>query len=152
MTESKEVYIYRECGLENVFLYHLSFIKDEKGEDIVYIPKINQLHKMIAKAILFKTGKITPAEIRFLRTEMGLKQSEFSEILGKEAQAVGRWERGEVTIDDSIDLLIRFITKEYYNFDENVNVGDFSQWVKEEPIDSININVKKDGYELMSAA
>ena len=104
-------YHYTECGLDNVYLYNIPVVTDVKGEDVVCIKKINKLHKVIAEAIINKKGMINPKEIRFLRTLLAMTQGDFSNVLGKEAQAVGRWERGEINHDNTTDLLIRAVVR-----------------------------------------
>lgn len=145
-----EAYHYTESGLDNVYLYNVSLVKDINNEKVIYIPKINKLHKVIAKGIISKKGLINDKEIRFLRTEMGLKQAEFSELLGKEAQACGRWERNETKIDKTIDTLIRFLVSEYLG-----ETADIVRISKLNSLDVANDNINIDGnnnnYILMAA-
>lgn len=144
-----EAYHYTESGLDNVYLYNVSLVKDVNDEKVIYIPKVNKLHKVIAKGIIGKKGLINDKEIKFLRTEMGLKQSEFSELLGKEAQACGRWERNEAKIDKTVDTLIRFLVAEYLG--ETADIEHIAKLNSLEPAnDNINIDGNNNDYTLMA--
>lgn len=114
-------YHYTESGLDNVYIHNLPVVKDVNGEVTFYIKKINLLHKVIAEDIVNKSGLINGKEIRFLRTEMGYTQSCFSELLGKEAQACGRWERGETNIDKTTDSLIRIVASNFLKLHTDIN-------------------------------
>lgn len=146
----REPYHYTESGLDNVYLYNISQLKDAKAEDVIYIPKVNKLHKVIALGVIRKKGLISSKEIRFLRTEMGLKQSEFSELLGKEAQACGRWERDEVSIDKTTDTLIRVIVSQYLKVE--INLSSIPRLNSEIAAnDNINIDGTNCNYSLIAA-
>jgi len=92
-------YVYDECGLDNVILADLPVCVDDAGEDVVTIRNINQLHRVPMIEVARKDGGLTPKEIRFLRSEIGLSQAELAELVGRDGQTVGRWERGETPVD-----------------------------------------------------
>ena len=143
-------YHYIESGLDNVYIYNMPVIKDIDGHQTFYISKINLLHKAIAEGIIQKQGLLNAKEIRFLRTEMGYTQKQFSEILGKEAQACGRWERGENPIDKTTDSLIRISAASYLQLKsdiEDISIRN-SATVSET---YINIDGKNSCYKLIAA-
>jgi len=47
-----------------------------------------------------------------LRTEMGMTQAELAQLLHRDTQTVGRWERGEVALDATPDIVIRQLAAE----------------------------------------
>jgi transcriptional regulator with XRE-family HTH domain len=100
-------YRYTECGLDNVVIHGMSIIKDDAGNEVYELPNVNGLHKVIAHAIVTTGHGLTPNELRFLRTEMGMTQSELAVLVKKDHQTVGRWERGEVPIDPNAEVVIR---------------------------------------------
>ena len=108
-------YRYDECGLDNVILKDLATQKDDSGEDVVYIPNINMLHRALTMAISAKPSGLVQKELRFIRTELGLTQAELAQIVGKDAQTIGRWERGENPIDPSADTIIRVLALQHLN-------------------------------------
>ena len=143
-------YHYAESGLDNVYIYNLPVIIDANGENTIYIKKINILHKAIANGIISKQGLIDGKEIRFLRTEMGYTQAQFSELLGKEAQACGRWDREENSIDKTTDSLIRCVAADYLKL--KIDVDDFSKLNSAENVKNpINIDGQNYDYKLIAA-
>lgn len=107
MTKRFVDYLYDECGLDNVILADLPIRTDDAGEEVVTIENINQLHRVLVGAIAVKEGGLTPKEIRFLRSEMGMSQAELAKLVGKDGQTVGRWERGETEIDQASEIVVR---------------------------------------------
>ncbi len=105
-------YRYTECGLDNVTIHGMEIITDDAGEEVYRIKNIIGLHKVIAQCIITHNHGITPDELRFLRTEMGLTQSELAVKVNKDHQTIGRWERGDVPIDQNAEALIRMIAAE----------------------------------------
>lgn len=65
----------------------------ECGEEEVVIPKIEELHGVIAKSISKRPGQLQPREIRFLRTFLGYSSVDFARLLGVTPETVSRWEK-----------------------------------------------------------
>jgi DNA-binding transcriptional regulator YiaG len=105
-------YQYTECGLDNVMIENMQVVVDDSGEEVYEIPNILGLHKVIATCIIRHPRGISPKELRFLRSEMGMTQAELAEIVKKDHQTVGRWERGEKPIDQNAEALIRLLAAE----------------------------------------
>lgn len=143
-------YHYKESGLDNVYLYNISIVHDVDNEQVFYIPHINQLHNVIAQAIINKKGLLKGNEIRFIRTHACLLQSQLAEKIGRDTQSIGRWERGEISIDRSMDMLIRLAVSEELGFDL-----DISQAAQLNAMKAANDNIDIDGtdncYKLMTA-
>lgn len=109
MTHSVEGYPYTDCGLDNVVLVGLRLLNDHAGEKTIKIPHANELHRLIAHLLAEKPNALAPKELRFLRTELGLTQSELARVVHKDHQTVGRWERGETPIDPAAETIIRML-------------------------------------------
>lgn len=106
-------YRYDECGLDNVILVGLEVCEDDGGEDVVTIRNINGLHRAIAEGIARKPTGVTGRELRFVRTELGMTQAELANIVSKDVQTVGRWERGEFPIDPTAETVVRVLTLQH---------------------------------------
>jgi putative zinc finger/helix-turn-helix YgiT family protein len=65
----------------------------ECGHDEVVIPRIEELHRTIARAISRRPARLEPDEIRFLRTYLGYSSADFAALLGVTPETVSRWER-----------------------------------------------------------
>lgn len=147
---------YTECGLQNVFIDGLEIVVDDEGDDIITIPAVNELHRVIALGIVSHEHGISGDELRFLRTEMGYTQAELAAVVHHDKQSVGRWERGEFDIDSSAETIIRRLAIEKLNLDAEEGVDELSRksvpTVKTQPI-----NIRKTGcndnssYELTAA-
>ncbi len=62
------------------------------GEEYEVIPNIEGLHNVIATSLAKKHGRLTPGEIRFLRTYLGHSSQDFAKLLGVRPETVTRWE------------------------------------------------------------
>jgi DNA-binding transcriptional regulator YiaG len=121
-------YHYTECGLDNVILTGAQFVTEKDGEEIVTIPNINGLHRVIAKALVEKDGSLTGKEIRFLRTEMGLTQAQLAVIVHRSSVEISRWECGSHPIDSNGEALIRLVAREILDLDSKASVTKVSSW------------------------
>jgi len=120
-------YRYDECGLDNVILKGLRVITDDAGEECVRIPNINLLHCVLTATVAAKESGLSPKEIRFLRTELGLTQAQLAELVGKDAQTVGRWERNETPIEQTAEMVLRMLAFE--RAEKGVPaVNDLARW------------------------
>lgn len=127
-------YRYDECGLENVVLKGLRIQTADDGEETVTIPRINLLHRLLVEAVAEKHGRLTPKELRFLRTEMEMTQGQLAELVHRDVQSIGRWERGETPIDSAAETLIRALALEQV-VTERPTIRDVSGWTVLEPSD-----------------
>lgn len=130
--EDMGAYQYTECGLDNVVIEGLSIVEDHAGEETVTIPAIGMLHQVIAEGIVGLPVKMTGAELRFLRTEMGLTQEQLAEILKVKPLSVSRWERSD-PITDASEMLIRLLAAKRLELDVKLDVDDVSSKVTRAP-------------------
>ena len=143
---------YTECGLSNVYICGMPQEVDDVGEPIITIPRINELHHLIALGIVTHEKGITGEELRFLRTEMGLTQSELGKLVHKDKQTIGRWERSETEIDSSGEALIRRMAIEKLSLDVEVSIEELSsRSVPTLEHQVIRINCGDDEYQLQAA-
>lgn len=120
-------YKYTECGLDNVEIHGMQVPIDDAGEKVYTIRNILGLHRTIAHCIITSNHGILPKELRFLRTEIGLTQSELAQTVQKDHQTVGRWERGEVPIDGNAELVIRMLAAEKLGIDPEMTVEEMAK-------------------------
>lgn len=120
-------YRYTECGLQNVVIHGMQVLIDEDGEETYCIRNVGGLHKVIAHCIITRSHSIKPEELRFLRTEMGLSRAELAELVKKDQQTIGRWERGETEIDQNAEYLIRSVAAERLNIDTSMTLEDLAR-------------------------
>jgi DNA-binding transcriptional regulator YiaG len=109
---------YTESGLDNVVISGIEVRIDEDGDEVFIIPAINELHRVIALGIVKHPNGMSPQELRFLRTELGLTQSQLADVLHCDKQTIGRWERGESPIDNLSQTLLRRLVIEKLGLEE----------------------------------
>lgn len=82
---------YVDCGLDNVFLLN-GF---EKTDEYLTVKDMEGLHRAIGLNIALERKAPSGKELRFLREEMDMTQSELGRRLGVSSQSVARWEKGQ---------------------------------------------------------
>src|SRR5215813_15453270 len=114
MVRSIENHRYTESGLSNVVLVDVEVRRCQNcGEITVSIPRIEELHRTLAMALIRQTGRLAPSEIRFLRKWLGWSGVDFAKRMGTKPETVSRWENGKATMGPQADRLLRlFIAKE----------------------------------------
>ena len=108
MKTARENYLYRECGLANVTLVDIEVCRCPNcGEHEAVIPRIEQLHHVIATTVAKKVPRLTKEEIRFLRKYLGWSGGDFAEHMGVSPETVSRWENGSAAMGPSAERLLR---------------------------------------------
>lgn len=128
-------YHYRECGLDNVILSGLDFVVGDDEDGVTIIPHVNALHRLLARMVAEKETSLTQKELRFLRTHLGMTQAELANLIGRDAQTIGRYERGETPIEKAIEIVVR------------QHVRDF---VRRQQADDSNHYATDDGWDELS--
>jgi putative zinc finger/helix-turn-helix YgiT family protein len=110
MKTKRENYHYTACGLPSVTLRGVTVSRCPAcGDTNVVIPAIEELHRVMAGALIRKRGRLAPQEIRFLRTILGWSGVDFSKRMGTTPETVSRWEHGSVPIGPAADRLLRLL-------------------------------------------
>ena len=71
------------------------------------LPDLDGLRGAIAQAVAAKRGRLTPAEIRFLRRRLGWSGLEMAIHMGSTPETVSRWENGRTPMGTTADRLLR---------------------------------------------
>jgi len=79
------------------------------GMEEVAIPRIEQLHKMLATHFINQTRALAPIETRFLRKHVGLSTNDFAKCMGVSRETVSRWETGNKPMGSQADRLLRLL-------------------------------------------
>lgn len=111
MTKS-EYYHDKSCGLSNVYIKGIVETIDDMGDKVITIPKPLELHKSLVLEVLKKPSKLNGEEIRFLRTELGLTQTELSEKFDNSLKTIQRWENEKADIGTAEDVMLRLLVDE----------------------------------------
>lgn len=100
-------YHYTECGLDDIYLISGYVVEETPYGPGVTVKDVDQLHRVIGENLAKHKKLLTGKEIRFLRKQMDLTQSELGKLLGVSDQAVARYEKGENNIPGAADGLLR---------------------------------------------
>ena len=110
MTTGRENVKYDASGLPGVTLVGVEVSRCARcGAHEVAIPHIDELHRVMACAVIRKPARLTPTEIRFLRASIGWSGRELAAHMGTAAETVSRWEHGRASIGAQADRLLRLI-------------------------------------------
>lgn len=108
-----EMFRYKGCGLDNVFLVNGYRITESvAGEKGIYIEDIEGLHKAIAHSIVDDPSPLDAQTFRFLRKELGMSQRNFGELLDLTEGAVSLWERARQPVPQAAQIFVRALVKE----------------------------------------
>jgi putative zinc finger/helix-turn-helix YgiT family protein len=102
-------YIYRASGLADVGLSGITvWICPKCSEESPEIPRIGELHRVIARALIQKQALLRGDEVRFLRKHVGIAAGEFATMLGVDRAHLSRVENGRTAaFGESTDRLVR---------------------------------------------
>lgn len=120
MNNEINAYHYTACGLPNVWIQGVHAVEDD-GEETIRILNIRGLHRLIAHAIVESDGRLTGAEVRFLRSEMGMTQTALAQLVHRKRLTVSRWEREESIVDGAADALIRIFASHRLGLENDVD-------------------------------
>ena len=110
METRRENHLYAESGLPNVTLLDVEVRQCPRcGERAVAIPRIDELHRVLALAVIHKSARLAPQEVRFLRKYLGWSGSDFARHMGVAPETVSRWENGKEPMGPVADRLLRLM-------------------------------------------
>lgn len=101
---------YAIGGLPHVALHGVRVIRCERcGAESVVIPKIAQLHRVLADLFVKQPRMLAPVEVRFLRKHVGMSTADFARAMGVARETVSRWESGSAPMGQVADRLLRLL-------------------------------------------
>ena len=110
MKTKRKNYRYDAVGLPGITLKDIEVSRCPKcGEYEVAIPQIEDLHRTIARAVITKRERLTPAEIRFLRKFLRWPGVDFGAHMGTAPETVSRWENGSTPMGVTADRRLRLM-------------------------------------------
>ena len=94
------------------------YVCEKCGADPVFPEQIRRNHLRIADAKRLVDGLLTGAEIKSIRTIIGVSQSEAAQLFGGGANAFSKYERGDVIQSKPMDKLLRLVCKYPFILDD----------------------------------
>jgi putative zinc finger/helix-turn-helix YgiT family protein len=126
---SRENYRYVESGLPAVTLVGVDVRRCPNcGFQSVVIPRIEELHRKLARIIATHVAKLSKVEIRFLRKYLGYDRPLFAKVMGVDEGTVAHWETGR-PMGATADRLLRVLVMREAPIDEypNDRLADVAQ-------------------------
>ena len=117
---SKDRFHYSNCGLDNVYLLNGFRRSNTPHGKVVHVEDIDGLHRAIGEYLVFEKLRLNGREFRFLRHELGLSQKMLGLMLGKNVQAIARWEKSQSKIDGAAERLLRILYAEKVDGNDGV--------------------------------
>jgi DNA-binding transcriptional regulator YiaG len=105
---------YDDCGLRNIWLANGYRYEEIEGYGrCLEIDNIGGLHRTIGHHLVNYRKRLSGAEIRFLRIEMGMSQKRLADSLGVDEQTVSLWERGKRRPTVAAERMLRLMYLEH---------------------------------------
>jgi len=112
MSSTRRTRRYAEVGLPYVTLVNVEIRRCPRcrARELV-TPRIETLHRLIARAIVVQPAVLRPDAIRFLRTWLDLSRDGLALVLGVRRETAFRWERRRdpCRMTPSADRLLRLL-------------------------------------------
>lgn len=118
--KQKAPYHYTACGLDDVYLMSGYEIEETPYGKGVSVKNADDLHEAIGTLLVNNKKVFSGKEIRFLRHQMDLTQSELARLFGTSTQQVARYEKGESEMPGPADRILRLLYNEHVQKDIQV--------------------------------
>jgi putative transcriptional regulator len=109
----KPLFHYKGCGLDDVYLASGYEVEQTPYGDGVRIKNLDSLHTQIGLYLAKSKKSLGGREIRFLRHQMDLTQSELARLFGCSGQQVARYEKNQSKLNGPADRMLRILFEEY---------------------------------------
>ena len=110
---AKDIYHYKGCGLDDVFLASGYEIEQTPYGTGVRIRNLDSLHTQIGLYLIKCRKTLSGKEVRFLRHQMDLTQSELARLFGCNVQQVARYEKNQSKLTGPADRILRILFEEH---------------------------------------
>ena len=102
-------YVWEDVDLP-VTLKNVEQVKCSKcGNADVVIPRLAQVMRTLAHAVIHKPYRLRGEEVRFLRKYLGMTGADFSALLKVDKTTLSKWENNDDPVGDQSDRLIRAV-------------------------------------------
>ena len=106
---------YPECGLDNVRLHQVPVWECVNGHRDLQVPAVDELHQVLALAIITQSWRLKGQEVRFLRKHLGYTARHFSSLIGLSHVTLSRFENNRVEIPRKMDALVRLFAAQVFS-------------------------------------
>lgn len=108
MKAKRENWLYDDSGLPGITLLGVEVRRCTAcGETELVLPRVEDLHSAIAVSVIEKPERLTPAETKYLRLQLGLERQDFADAMSVSPASVSRWEGGRLEMSEMAERLLR---------------------------------------------
>lgn len=147
---------YDMGGLHHVTLQGVEIRRCETcGDQSIKIPRIGQLHRVLADYLIRQPRLLLGNEIRFLRTHLGLSGRDFAHLMGVTRESVSRWEHDKERMGPSADHLLRALVTSHQptlNYAVDDLLRDLPDVLSKEKAVNVSVQNETTGWQLEPAA
>lgn len=118
----KAPFHYTACGLDDVYLLSGYEVEETPYGEGISIKNADGLHRAIGIFLVRNRKLLSGKEVRFLRHQLDLTQSELARLLGTSTQQVARYEKEECDMPGPADRILRLLYSEHAQ--QNFHVRD----------------------------
>jgi DNA-binding transcriptional regulator YiaG len=152
METRRENHRYAESGLDNVFLDGIESHTCDCGERIVSIPRLADLHEVVAFALVKQVARLTDPQIRFLRKYLGWYGVQFAGVMDVDPGTVSRWETGTMSMGTGAERALRLAVLRLRPLEEYRTQNLATVGKAEVPTATIRIAATARGWNELQAA
>lgn len=146
--KKENMHHYTSCGLRNIWLQNGYTTHETSYGEGIAIHNVMGLHKAIGLNLVQNKPQLSGAEIRFLRKELDMPQSQLAALLGVSENSVRGWEKHRGKITKPTERLLRTIYQEYATGNSSViglieRLGQFNRDIY---ANGMKLEETKDGW------
>ena len=143
---------YGACGLPGVVLGNVEVRHCPKcGEQETVIPRIMDLHRKLAEAVVLKPGRLTGDEIRFARKFLGWSGQDFARHAGVKPETVSRWENDREPMAATGERFLRLAVAYYAPVEDYpIDSLDLPDKGRNKPL-ALEARIKKNHWKMATA-
>ena len=106
---ARKPYPYVECGLPNVYLIGIELRSCPQHGESPVIPRMGELHCVIALSLIEKPGPLLGGEVTYLRKFARMQAKDFAARLRVSPETLSRIENSVQKMGASLDKLVRAV-------------------------------------------
>ena len=113
------LHLYRESGLDNIFIKVTKF-KDDENKNCIEIPAMRKLHSLIASNIINSQKTITGKEFYFLRANLRLNIKAIATKLKVTQSALKKWQDDNKVDSKIVDKFRELYLELFVDYKDNI--------------------------------
>jgi putative zinc finger/helix-turn-helix YgiT family protein len=139
---------YDESGLKGIVLVGIPVRKcSDCGEEAFGIPRLSELHRLIALTLVRKPSGLGGTELRFLRKHLGYSGVDLAERLDVTPEHLSRWENDAAPMSAMAERLIRLMVVHNDRVEE-YSLDDLKEAPKGKPIPlKLKVRLDEGGWQ-----